>query len=145
VNTGSGSAASVEGGNIQPSTLNPHVNAIKYDLEERLMEFAVRVIRLPESVGRTRAGMYVADQLLRAGTSPYRHHGEAEGAESRDDFIHKLKVCYEELRETRRWLHIVQLVRIFSASIRTTQQNPPVKVRAAKLNGKSENGGALER
>jgi four helix bundle protein len=119
----------------------------KYDLEERLLEFAVRIIRVTEAMIRSRAGTYVADQLLRAGTSPYGHHGEVEGAESRDDFIHKLKVCYKELREARRWLRLVrrtplvknpesieeilgeseQLVRIFSASIRTAQTNRPLK------------------
>jgi four helix bundle protein len=115
----------------------------KYDLEERLLEFAVRVIRVTESINRSRAGAHVADQLLRSGTSPYGNHGEAEGAESRQDFVHKLKVCYKELRETRRWLRLVQrtplvakpellaeilkesdeLIRIFAASIRTAQSN----------------------
>lgn len=115
----------------------------KFDLEERLLEFAVRVIRVAESIKRTRAGLHVADQLMRSGTSPYGNHGEAEGAESRDDFIHKLGVCYKELRETRRWLRLVQraplvakpelldsllteaeeLVRIFAASIRTAKNN----------------------
>ena len=119
----------------------------KFDLEERLLEFAVRIIRVTESIKRTPAGIYVADQLLRSGTSPYGHHGEAEGAESRDDFVHKLRVCYKELRETRRWLRLVQrtplvakpalldgilqetdeLVRIFSASIRTAENNRPLK------------------
>jgi four helix bundle protein len=119
------------------------MKAAKYDLEERLMEFAVRIIRISESMIRTRAGLYVADQLLRSGTSPYGNHGEVEGAESRDDFIHKLKVCYKELRETRRWLKLArrtpliekpelldeivvesdELVRIFSASIRTAESN----------------------
>lgn len=114
-----------------------------YDLEERLMEFAVRVIRVTESMNRSSAGVYVADQLLRSATSPYGHHGEAEGAESRDDFVHKLRVCYKELREARRWLRLVQrtplvkkpellaglvteseeLVRIFAASIRTALAN----------------------
>ncbi|MBI4626000.1 MAG: four helix bundle protein [Verrucomicrobia bacterium] len=79
----------------------------KYDLEERLLEFAVRIIRVTESIKRTRAGNHVADQLLRSGTSPFGIHGEAEGAESRADFIHKLKVCYKELREARRWLRLV--------------------------------------
>ncbi len=74
----------------------------KYDLEERLLEFSVRVIRVTESLGNTRAANHIADQLLRSGTSPYGNHGEAEGAESRNDFIHKLRVCYKELRETRR-------------------------------------------
>ena len=117
----------------------------KYNLEERLLEFAVRVIRVTESMNRSPAGIYVADQLLRSATSPYGHHGEAEGAESRDDFIHKLRVCYKELREARRWLRLVQrapltskpelldgivaeageLVRIFAASIRTAENNRP--------------------
>jgi four helix bundle protein len=92
---------------------------------------------------RTRAGRQIGDQLLRAGTSPYGNHGEAEGAESRDDFVHKLRICYKELRESRRWLRLVQrvplvakpqrlddligeadeLVRIFSKSIQTTEGN----------------------
>jgi four helix bundle protein len=115
----------------------------EYNLEDRLLEFAVRIIRVSESMKRTRAGTYVADQILRAGTSPYGHHGEAEGAESRDDFIHKLKVCYKELREARRWLRLVQrtplvdkpqllegltgeaeeLIKIFAASLRTAEKN----------------------
>lgn len=109
------------------------------------MEFAVRIIRVTESMQRSPAGVYVADQLLRSGTSPYGHHGEAEGAESRDDFIHKIKVCYKELREARRWLRLTQrtplvakpellevllteageLVRIFAASLRTAENNRP--------------------
>ena len=127
----------------------------KYNLEERLLEFAVRVIRVSESMNRSPAGIYVADQLLRSGTSPYGHHGEAEGAESRDDFIHKLRVCYKELREARRWLRLVQrtpltakpglldelvteageLVRIFAASIRTAESNrPPARAKRPTLN-----------
>ena len=119
------------------------MNQRRYDLEERLMEFAVRVIRVSESMMKSRAGNYIGDQLLRSGTSPYGHHGEAEAAESRADFIHKLKVCLKELRETRRWLRLVQrtplierpeqldpltteadeLVRIFTTSIRTAERN----------------------
>jgi len=119
----------------------------KYDLEERLLVFAVRIIKAVESIKHTAAGIHVAGQLLRSGTSPYGNHGEVEGAESRDDFIHKLKVCYKELRETRRWLRLVQkvplvakpellddllveadeLVRIFAASIRTAENNRPPK------------------
>ena len=73
----------------------------KFNLEERLLEFAARIIRVSESLKRSRAGNHIADQLLRSGTSPFGHHGEAEGAESRDDFIHKLKVCYKELRDRK--------------------------------------------
>ena len=80
----------------------------KFNLEERLLEFAVRVIRVTESMKRSPAGIYVADQLMRSAASPYGQHGEAEGAESRDDFIHKLRICYKELREARRWLRPVE-------------------------------------
>src|SRR6185436_9820447 len=86
------------------------MNTRKFDLEERLLEFAVRVIRVTESMSRSRAANHVGDQLLRAGTSPYGNHGEVEGAESRDDFLHKIKVCYKELRESRRWLRLVKRV-----------------------------------
>ena len=113
-----------------------------YDLEERLLEYAVRIIRLVEALPNTRAGNHVAGQLLRSGTSPLPNHGEAQAAESRADFIHKLKVCLKELRESRRWLRLVQrvplvkppgkadglldeteeLIRIFVRSIQTSQQ-----------------------
>ena len=65
---------------------------IKYDLEDRLLEFAVAVAELTDDLPNTRAGNHIAGQLLRCGTSPYGHHGEVESAESRKDFIHKLKV-----------------------------------------------------
>lgn len=80
----------------------------KYDLEQRLLEYASAVIELSEELPNTRAGNHVAGQILRPGTSPYPNHGEAEDAESRDDFIHKLKICLKELRETRRWARLVQ-------------------------------------
>ena len=115
---------------------------IKYDLEDRLLEFAVAVAELTDDLPNTRAGNDIAGQLLRCGTSPYGHHGEVESAESRKDFIHKLKVCLKELRETRRWLRPVsrlkkmnrdprlvaclaeaqELIRIFVASVRTTER-----------------------
>ena len=113
-----------------------------YDLEERLLEFCVAIIRLTEALPHTRAGNHVAAQLLRSGTSPYPNHGEAQAAESPSDFVHKLRVCLKEWRETRRWLKLVQRVplvesseqlaalvdesderiRIFVASIRTAEK-----------------------
>jgi len=115
----------------------------KFDLEERLLEFASAVIDLSEKLPNSRAGNHVAGQLLRSGTSPYPNHGEAEEAESRDDFIHKLKICLKELRETRRWARLVkrkawarddptlvfvlaeadELVRIFYSSVQTARRN----------------------
>jgi four helix bundle protein len=82
----------------------------KFDLEERLRNFSTRIIRLAEKMPKTTAGRHVGNQVLRSGTSPYANHGEAEDAESTDDFIHKLKVCLKELRETWRWLRLIQHV-----------------------------------
>ena len=64
-----------------------------YDLEDRLIEFAVRIIALIESLPKTKVGKHVGGQLLRSGTSPAPNYGEAQGAESRSDFIHKMKIC----------------------------------------------------
>jgi four helix bundle protein len=96
--------------NAQHSTQNAQRSSASraYDLEERLLEYAVRTIRVAESMKRSATGLHIADQLLRSGTSPYGNHGEAEGAESRDDFIHKLRVCFKELRESLRWLKLIQ-------------------------------------
>jgi len=80
----------------------------KFDLEDRLLEFASVIIDLSESLPATRAGNHIAGQILRSGTAPLPNHGEAEAAESRDDFIHKLKICLKELNETIIWLRILQ-------------------------------------
>ena len=78
----------------------------KYDLEERLIDFAVLIILITESLFNTRAGNHIAGQLVRSGTSPALHYGEAQSAESRSDFIHKLKILLKELRETKNALLI---------------------------------------
>ena len=73
----------------------------EYDIEDRLIDFAVRIIALIESLPKNKVGKHVGGQLLRSGTSPAPNYGEAQGAESRSDFIHKMKICLKELRETR--------------------------------------------
>jgi four helix bundle protein len=115
----------------------------RFDLEDRLLGFAVNVVELTESLPNTRAGNHIAGQLLRCGTSPLSNHGEVEAAESRKDFLHKLRVCLKELRETKRWLRLVsrlqrlgepanlpaclneieELIRIFAASVKTAEKN----------------------
>jgi four helix bundle protein len=81
---------------------------VKYDLEERLLDFAVRIIEIVEALPNTRTGNHIAGQLLRCGTSPAPNYGEAQSAESRQDFVHKMKICLKELRETNVWLKIVR-------------------------------------
>lgn len=113
-----------------------------YDLEERLIRFAVRVLHVVDELPETRAGKHIAGQLVRCGTSPAPNYGEAEDAESRDDFIHKAKVVLKELRETRVWLRMIremeylkpvrltpllvedeELIKIFSSSVATAKRN----------------------
>jgi len=81
-----------------------------YDLEERLLEYSVRIIKVVEQLPNTKTGNHVAGQLLRSGTSPYPNHGEAQAAESPKDFVHKLRISLKELRETQRWLKLIQRV-----------------------------------
>ena len=78
-----------------------------YDLEDRLLVFAAKIVELTESLPSTRAGNHIAGQLLRCGTSSLSNHREAEAAESRRDFLHKLRICLKELRETKRWLRLL--------------------------------------
>lgn len=115
---------------------------LNFDLETRLLEFSAAIVRLTEEMESNRAGTHVAGQLLRSGTSPLPNHAEAQAAESTPDFIHKMSVCLKELRETRRWLLLVErvplvhspqatrallqeseeLIRIFFSSIRTARK-----------------------
>ena len=115
----------------------------EFDLQERLIDFAVRVIRTAESLPKTKIGNHISGQLIRSGTSPAPNYGEAQSAESRADFIHKMGVALKELRETRIWLLIImkaklikpvskldalldennQLISIFVTSIGTAKQN----------------------
>jgi four helix bundle protein len=129
--------------NAQRPTSNAQGNTNpRFNLEDRLLDFSARIIRLVDALPNTRAANPLAGQILRSGTSPYGNHGEVEAAESRKDFIHKLKVCLKELKETRRWLRLVkkskmlpeknmvpilaeseELVRIFFAGVQRAEKN----------------------
>jgi four helix bundle protein len=76
------------------------MNEKKYDLEERLIDFTVLIIRLVETLPNSKTAQYLGGQLLRSGTSTSLNYAEARSAESRNDFIHKMKVCLKELRES---------------------------------------------
>jgi four helix bundle protein len=80
----------------------------KYDLEDRLIDFALRISEIVEELPNTQLGNYIGNQLIRSGTSPALNNGEAQSAESKDDFIHKLKIVLKELHETRICLKIIQ-------------------------------------
>ncbi len=112
------------------------------ELEDRLINFAVRVIKLSAALPKTPAGKHIAGQILRSGTSPAPNYGEAIGAESHADFIHKLCIVLNELNETSIWLRLIErsetlnpnrvtgileenkeLCRIFTSSLKTARTN----------------------
>ena len=79
----------------------------EYNLQDRLVDYAVRIIALSEALPETKAGKHVSSQILSSGTSPAPNYGEAQSAESKADFVHKLKISLKELRETEIWLKII--------------------------------------
>jgi four helix bundle protein len=114
----------------------------KFDLNERLIDFANDCIDVSEALPKTIVGNHIGGQLIRSSTSPALHYGEAQAAESSSDFIHKMKVCLKELRETYNCLRLIrkknwydlkklenklkennELISIFFTSIKTAQQN----------------------
>lgn len=119
---------------------NPQARAD--NLERRLIDFAVRIVKLSASLPKTPAGKHIAGQIMRSGTSPAPNYGEARGAESHADFIHKLGIVLKELNETSIWLRIIErsqllkrelvkdiirenseLCRIFTSSIKTVRNS----------------------
>lgn len=114
----------------------------RFDLEERLIDFSVSIIRIAEKFPRSFAGIHLANQITRSGTAPALNYGEAQSSESRNDFIHKMKIALKELRETNNCLKIVnklswfetikleseikecnELISIFVRSIHTAEKN----------------------
>ena len=77
------------------------------DIEERLLEFAVRVGKAIDTLPDTRLGRHIAGQLVRSGTSPAPNYAEACAAESKKDFIHKLAIVLKELRESSVWIWLI--------------------------------------
>ena len=106
----------------------------KKDLEERLINFSVLIIEITDEMPDKKAANHLAGQLVRSGTSPSLNYGEAQSAESRKDFVHKIKVVLKELRESFVCLKIKEkidyalienneLISIFVKSVETAQKN----------------------
>lgn len=89
----------------------------EFNLEDRLIDFAVDIIHLSETLVNTKAGNHLSGQLLRSGTSPALNYGEAQSGESRKDFIHKIKVVLKELRETLICLKIIFRAKLYSEKV----------------------------
>ena len=118
----------------------------KYDLEDRLVKYSCRMIDVVEALPNTRAGSYIAGQLIKSCISPTFNYGEVQGAESRKDFVHKLGIVLKELKECRSALKIIikkelikplklngvyketeELIAIMAKSITTTNKKPVLK------------------
>ena len=112
------------------------------DIEDRLVDFGVRIVKLCGKIPSTTAGKHIGRQLVRSGTSPAPNYAEARGAESQKNFVHKLKIVLKKLNESRVWLKIIirselikadrlsslieecdQLCKIIGASIQTSRRN----------------------
>lgn len=77
------------------------------DIGERLLRFGTRVIKVVESLPKNLVGRTVGDQLLRSGLSVGANFEEAQAAESKQDFVHKLQLALKELREPGYWLRVI--------------------------------------
>lgn len=79
----------------------------KDELRERMTDFAVRIVKMVDSLPSSIAGNAIARQIVRSGTSPSANYRAACLAKSDKDFINKLKMVEEELDETSHWLDII--------------------------------------
>ena len=115
-------------------------------LERRLISFAAAIVSLSAKLPKSVQGRHISGQILRSGTAAAANYGEARGAESHADFIHKLKVVFKELNETTVWLEIIaesslllpenvvgivaenrELCRIIAASIKSARASADLK------------------
>src|SRR5689334_3348673 len=116
--------------------------SLKFDLEDRLVDFACMCLEVCELLPHSKAGQNLEFQLSKSGTAPALIYGEAQAAESRADFLHKMKMVLKEIRESRVNLKIIkrkpvvvhqkidiafneanQLMAIFIKSIETAKGN----------------------
>lgn len=115
----------------------------KFDLEDRLVDYSILIASIVEQFYNTKLGNHIGGQLTRSSTAPALNYGEAQSAESRNDFIHKMKICLKEIRESRICLKIAirkplcsnvemmqnafnetnELASIFNKSILTAEKN----------------------
>lgn len=127
----------------QSSVVAEDEPSAEYDLQTRLIRFALRIIDVVDHLPNSLTGRHIAGQLLRSGTAVAPNHGEAKAAESRKDFIHKMKIALKELRESEVWLKIIrgkpliepetkldplikecdELIAIFIVSVATARKN----------------------
>jgi len=79
----------------------------KFDLEERTAKFGENIIEFAKKIQKTPITLPLIGQLVRAGTSVGSNYCEADCAESKKDFEHKLGICKKESKESKHWLRMV--------------------------------------
>jgi four helix bundle protein len=132
-------------GQEQMSNVAPKAQQLdSRDVSKRLLDYGVRAIRVVESSPRTLMGRRIGDQLLRSSISVGANCEEAQGAESREDFVPKLQIALKEVRESNYWLRLVAKVEIvpsnrLSAILDESNQLPAMLSKAvATTKGKAK-------
>lgn len=80
----------------------------KYNLQKRLIKFSILIVEISKDINNSQTGKHLSNQLVRSGTSVSLNYGEAQAAESRKDFIHKMRIILKELRETYICIEIIK-------------------------------------
>lgn len=101
----------------------------RFDIQERTFAFAVRVVKMANRLPRTAGGIEVGRQVVKSATSISSNVEEADAAESKSDFIHKMSIAHKEARETRYWLHLVQAALLDDDEVRALIQESDELVR----------------
>lgn len=101
----------------------------QFDIQERTFKFAVRVVKLVNRLPRTVAGFEIGKQIVRSATSVGANVEEADAAESKRDFIHKMSIAHKETRETRYWLRIIKAALLDDDEVRALIQESDELVR----------------
>lgn len=118
-----------------------------YDLEERTFKFAGNVISTVKKLNINPVNSRIIDQIVGSSSSIGANYSEANEAESKQDFIHKISICKKEAKETRYWLKILKVSNpeisdslnnmekecqeflfIFSSIIKTSKSKPVFKI-----------------
>ena len=121
----------------------------KYNLEDRLIDFAVMILDIADSLPSGFAAKHLGNQLIRSGTSPALNYGEVQSAVSKADFVHRMSICLKELRESEINMKILkkkgylgdekidktlkecdELIRIFRKSIQTAKQSKDEEIKS---------------
>lgn len=117
-----------------------------YDLEERTFRFAESIIDVVKKIKITPINSRIIDQIVGSSSSVGANYSEANEAESKQDFVHKISICKKEAKETKYWLRILQVsnpeisdqlkgaekecqefIFIFSSIIKTSKQKSVLK------------------